>query len=159
MHHHFTPLRRLTRYFTASLLGTAADLFFLWLFTLLVRSYSATYIVGPVLSFQLAMLINFAVSCLWIWPDRLQKGLKHHFWKRFAAYDIAALMILGIKMILIILLEQMTHWGVLLCNLVALTITGTLNFFIRERFIFSPAAFPSPLEIHTEDGIIKIKGE
>jgi putative flippase GtrA len=155
----FSAFRRLFRYLTASILGTAADLFFLWLYTLFVESYSATYIIGPVFSFQIAMLINFTASCLWIWPDRIPKGQKHHFWKRFLSYDIAAMMILGVKMILIILLERLTGWGVLLCNLIALTVTGVLNFFIRERLIFSPGSFASPLEIHDGDGIMGIKGD
>ena len=133
--------KRVLRYFLGSILGTVADISALWLLkSFLLSGYMQTYILAPVLSFEMAVLLNFAISYHWVWRDRVQaiKCLED-FFSRLHRYNLASLFVLCIKMFLLISIERIFRLDVVLCNLIALTITGVINFFIREYFIFGKA--------------------
>ncbi len=140
--------RRLMRYFFGSIISTVTDIAVLWVLKAWIFSgYFFTYLFAPVLSFEIALVINFAISYHWVWRDRVEamRCLKD-FFARFRKYQLASLLVLGIKMLLLIAIERMFRFDVVLCNLIALTFTGIINFFIREHLIFGKKSAKPPVE-------------
>ena len=56
--------------------------------------------------------------------------------KRFVVFNIAALSGFAVKMLFLLLFERIYGWDVIICNLVALCISGVLNFFVEKLIVF-----------------------
>ncbi|MFA7136469.1 MAG: GtrA family protein, partial [Bacteroidales bacterium] len=63
------------------------------------------------------------------------KGIKT-FFIRFVAFNLASVLGFVIKMSLLLLFERLFGWSVVLCNIVALLISGIINFILAEFVIF-----------------------
>ena len=61
------------KFLISRLLGTVVDTLVLWILsrTILDGGYSATYIVAPIISFEMAVMSNFLCSYYWIWTARI----------------------------------------------------------------------------------------
>ena len=131
-------LKRLGKYFTASLLGTGVDTLMLWLFShyLFSGSYFGRNILSPTLSFECAVLVNFCSSYFFIWKDRIQKYNTGSFFSHYAAYNLSCTGGFLIKIGLLQLVLWITHLDVVLCNLIALCFSGLYNFTMNDRVIF-----------------------
>ncbi len=118
--------------------GTVVDTAVLWLLAHYIFSggYLATYILSPIISFEAAVVSNFLLSYYWIWSSRIDSRTHRSFWHHFVAFNISSLAGFGVKMIFLLLFERLFGWNVVLCNLVALCISGMLNFFLSDSLVF-----------------------
>ena len=113
----------------------------LWILSDLVftDSYWGEYIVSPVISFQCAVVVNFAIAYFYIWKDRTRDapdaGIRR-FFRLFIAYDLSCSAVFAIRLGIMLLIERFTSWDVVLCNLLAMCFSGILNFAIDNVLIF-----------------------
>ena len=120
------------------LLGTGVDTLVLWLCSdfLLSGTYWGKNIISPMISFEFAVFSNFICSYYWIWSNRVEDKSAKSFLKHFVVFNIAALSGFVVKMLFLLLFEYIFGWDVVVCNLVALCISGVLNFFIEKLVVF-----------------------
>ncbi|MBR5324701.1 MAG: GtrA family protein [Muribaculaceae bacterium] len=112
------------------LLGTGVDTLVLWICSdfIFSSSYYGVNIVSPTISFEFAVMSNFICSYYWIWrSNRIAKDTKS-VWRKFLIFNISAIAGFLIKMGFLLLFEAIFGWDVIVCNLVALLISGILNF-------------------------------
>ena len=125
-------------YILSRYLGTGVDTLVLWLCSDFIFSgnYFGRNVLSPIISFEFAVMSNFICSYFFIWNNRVErKGVKG-FLKHFVIFNIAALSGFAIKMLFLLLFERIYGWDVIICNLVALCISGVLNFFVEKLIVF-----------------------
>lgn len=132
--------------------GTVVDTAVLWLLSHLIfgGGYLATYILSPIISFEAAVVCNFLLSYYWIWSSRVISHTRRSFWRHFVAFNLSSLAGFMVKMLFLLLFERLFGWNVVLCNLVALCISGVLNFLLSDTLVFRKQA---PRPIHELLGI------
>jgi len=129
-------IKKITKFTLTGITGTIVDTTILWLLkTFVFHSYFTIYIISPAISFEVAMLNNYIISYFWIWHDRVEKKPKD-FLLRILPYNATALTAFGVKMVFLILIERMFHFDVVICNILALLISGIVNFIGGEKWIF-----------------------
>lgn len=118
--------------------GTVVDTAVLWLLShhIFGGGYFTTYILSPIISFEAAVVSNFLLSYYWIWSSRVGSHTRRSFWHHFAAFNLSSLAGFGVKMLFLLLFEKLFGWNVVLCNLVALCISGMLNFILTDNVVF-----------------------
>ena len=131
-------LTKYLKFMLSRALGTGVDTLVVWLVAhfVLRGGYWATYVISPVISFECAVMSNFLCSYFWIWRSRISHRNRHSFWRHFAAFNISSLAGFGVKMLFLLLFEKIFGWGVVVCNLAALCISGGLNFLLSEVVVF-----------------------
>ena len=131
------PLR-FVEFFLTRNIGTLVDCGVLWLLADLVfkGSYAGRNIVSPTLSFEAAVMVNYVTSCLWIWGARIEDNSFRTHLHRFLTFNVSSLMGFLLKMAFLLLFERLFGWHVVICNLVALAISGFFNFFLAEAWVF-----------------------
>ena len=128
---------RFAKFVVSRLLGTLVDTLVLWIITrYLFFSYVGQYVVAPAISFEVAMFHNYILSYFYIWHKNIPMKIPRDFFIRLITYNISSLVGFFIKMGFLILLERLFGWDVLICNILALLISGFVNFFIAERIVF-----------------------
>ena len=112
------------------LLVTGVDTLVLWIFSdfIFSSSYFGRNIISPTISFEAAVICNFFCSYYWIWKNNTDKRGKKSFLFKFAVFNLSAILGFLIKMGFLLLFEAIFGWDVVVCNLVALLISGLLNF-------------------------------
>lgn len=130
-------IRRLPKFFGANIIGTVVDTSVLWIFShYIFKGYVGEYIISPIISFECAVMSNYICSYFGVWKDRS----KHHSGKEFAhkyiLYNLSSSAVFLFKMALLLLLEVAFGWNVVICNLVALCLSGLVNFALGEWVIF-----------------------
>ena len=120
------------------LIGTGVDTLVLWLTSHFIFSggYVATYVLSPLISFEAAVMSNFLCSYYWIWSSRISEHSRRSFWRHFVGFNISSLAGFVVKMLFLLLLERWFGLNVIICNLLALCISGVLNFFLSEAVVF-----------------------
>ena len=122
--------------------GTGVDTLVLWVCSdYLFTSYWGSYVLSPIISFEFAVMSNFLWSYYWIWSSRIENKCKVDFWKRFLAFNISSCGGFLIKMLFLILFEQIFGWDVVWCNLTALLISGVFNYILTDFWVFSSKRF------------------
>jgi putative flippase GtrA len=130
-------LKRVPKFVLVNAAGTVVDNVVLWLFSHYVfHSYVGDYLLSPLISFECAVFTNFCFSFFFIWKDRVEYGNMRAFFKKYAFYNISSSMTFLIKMGFLLLFELLFGWNVVICNLAALCISGTINFSMGEWVIF-----------------------
>ena len=130
-------LKRVPKFFMGNLVGTLVDTLVLWVFSHFVfRHYVGQVIISPFISFECAVFTNFLVSYYFIWNDRITQKTKKTFVRHYAAYNISCTGAFFIKMGVLMLIQYLTKWDVVICNLIALCVSGIFNFMINEFVIF-----------------------
>ncbi|MBR6757060.1 MAG: GtrA family protein [Bacteroidaceae bacterium] len=131
-------MRSYIQFVLSRLLGTGVDTLVLWLCSDFIFSgnYFGRNILSPMISFEFAVMSNFLCSYYWIWSNRIENKNARSFIKHFVVFNIAALSGFIVKMLFLLLFEHLFGWDVIVCNLVALLISGVLNFFIEKLFVF-----------------------
>ena len=117
-------------YILSRYLGTGVDTLVLWLCSDFIFSgnYFGRNVLSPMISFEFAVISNFLCSYFFIWNNRVEDKSVKSFFKHFIVFNIAALSGFAIKMLFLLLFEHIYGWDVIVCNLVALLISGILNF-------------------------------
>ncbi len=88
------------------------------------EGYWREYVISPVISFQCAVAVNFAISYFYVWKDRTRTGPdagKRRFFRLFVLYDLSGSAVFLLRLGLMLLVERFT---------------GILNFTIENLLIF-----------------------
>ena len=128
-------LVRFLKYSGTSLAGTLVDTLVLWILSDLVftKGYWGEYVVSPAISFQCAVITNFLISYFYVWKDR--KKTRNPF-LTFLYYDISCTAVFILRLGFLLLVERIFGWDVVICNLVAMCVTGIINFVMNNQVIF-----------------------
>ena len=134
-------LIRYAKFAGTSAVGSVVDTLVLWLLSDLVftKGYWGEYIISPLISFQCAVAVNFTISYFYVWKDRTRKrpdASVRRFFKLFGAYDISASVVFLFRLGVLLLIERFTGWDVVICNLIAMCFSGSINFTINNLLIF-----------------------
>ena len=118
------------KFVVTRLLGTGVDTLVLWICSdfIFSSSYVGVNIVSPTISFEFAVMCNFLCSYYWIWRNNSITKSKKTVLKKFLIFNISAVAGFMIKMGFLLLFEAIFGWDVIICNLVALCISGIINF-------------------------------
>jgi len=128
-------LVRFLKYSGTSLAGTLVDTLVLWILSDLVftKGYWGEYVVSPAISFQCAVITNFLISYFYVWKDR--KKTRNPF-LTFLYYDLSCTAVFLLRLGFLLLVERIFGWDVVICNLVAMCVTGIINFVLNNQVIF-----------------------
>ncbi len=138
------PIRRIGEFILANALGTLVDTAVLWIFAsfILDGSYLGENIISPVISFEAAVLTNFLCSYSVIWRDRITCRGKKSFFRHYIPYNLSCTGVFFFRLGLLVLAKEITGVHVVLCNLMAMCVTGLLNFLLGDKLIFRKAPAP-----------------
>jgi len=126
----------LTKFTLRGIAGAIVDTIVLWLLsTYFFHSYFAKYILAPSISFEVSIICTYSICYYWIWNNRVHNNTKDYF-RRIPGYNATALISFAVKMALLITIERIFHFDVVICNLLALSVSGFVNYFISEKIIF-----------------------
>ena len=119
-------------------MGTAVDMLVLWICShfLLKGSYFGEYILSPFISFECALLVNFVFQRNLTWRGRTDGKTLSSLNRLYLVYNISCTGVFLVKMAALLIIERLSGWDVLICNLLALCISGTINFLIGDKVIF-----------------------
>ena len=108
--------------------------------------YWWTFWVSPVISFEAAVITNFVIAYFWVWRERISKRSPRSFLRHYAGYNAAATGVFFIKLLVmqgIHLLMVAFGWfqnksyEPVLCNMLALCVSGCFSFVLNEFVVFS----------------------
>ena len=127
--------------------GTLVDLGVHWWLsaTFYTESYLWRFLIAPVISFELAVLTNFMIAYNIVWRERISKRSTRSFFRHYAAYNATATGVFCIKLLaiqgyhlLFVVLGwfQDANYEPVLCNLLALCISGCFSFVLNEFVVF-----------------------
>ena len=130
-------LHRIPKFAVGNLLGTFVDTLVLWVFSHFVfHSYVGKVIISPIISFEFAVFSNFVFSYYMTWKDRISHHSGKSFIRHYGAYNASCTGGFLIKMGILLLIQALTKWDVVICNLLALCVSGIYNFIMNELVIF-----------------------
>lgn len=137
----WSPLTRYMKFIGTSVAGTIVDTLVLWILSDLVfaKGYWGEFIVSPVISFQCAVAVNFVASYFYVWRDRTRYSAergKKRFFRLYLAYNLSSSAVFLLRLGIILLIGKFTGWDVVVCNLLAMCISGILNFAVENIVIF-----------------------
>ncbi len=129
--------KRLLKYTLSNVAGSLVDNLVLWVFaTYIFHTYTLRYVVSPIISFECSSFVNFLLAYNVIWRSRITTRGARSFLRHFAGFNISATGIFLVKLGLINVIASLFHWHPVICNLVALCITGIGNYAVNEFVIF-----------------------
>ena len=134
-------LIRYAKFAGTSAVGSVVDTLVLWLLSDLVftKGYLGEYIISPFISFQCAVAVNFTISYFYVWKDRTRKrpdASVRRFFKLFGGYNLSTSAVFLFRLGVLLLIERLTGWDVVICNLIAMCFSGIINFTINNLLIF-----------------------
>lgn len=127
--------------------GTLVDLGVHWWLSasFLQDRYWWTFWVSPVISFELAVITNFLIAYYYVWRERISQRTTRSFFRHYAGYNATAtgvffvklLVMQGIHLLMVSLgwFQDKTYEPVL-CNLLAMCLSGVLSFVLNEFVVF-----------------------
>lgn len=128
-------LKKFSRFVLAGSFGTVVDTTVLWVLSHYVfRRYAGDYLLAPLMSFECAVFTNYCTAYFFVWHERTRR--RGQFFRKYVWYNLSATGTFLVKMCFLLVLEGLFKWNVVICNLVALCISGTINFCIGEWVIF-----------------------
>lgn len=134
-------MEKILRYFKfmlSTLAGTVVDCAVMWLLAekLFTENEMAQLLVAPSVSFECAVFTNFVLAYFFVWQDRVRNRSARNFLLRFFPYNMSCIAAFLIKMIPFVLIRRFAGLNVVVCNLLALAVSGLFNFFMNEWVIF-----------------------
>lgn len=100
---------------------------------------------SPVISFEAAVLTNFLIAYYLVWKERISRRDTRSFFRHYAGYNATATGVFCVKLVimqgfhlLFIALNwfQGTTYEPVLCNLLAMCLSGILSFVLNEYVVF-----------------------
>ena len=129
--------KRLPKFIGVNLLGTVVDTAVLWIFShYIFHGYVGQYIVSPIISFECAVICNYVFSYFGVWKDRAEHHNSREIVQKYIMYNLSSSAVFLFKMGLLLLIEVSFGWNVVICNLVALCLSGLINFALGEWVVF-----------------------
>ena len=107
--------------------------------------YWWSFWVAPVISFEAAVLTNFLIAYFFVWRERISQRSTRSFFRHFAGYNATATGVFFVKLLIMQgfhLLFVAFGWfqdktyEPVLCNLLALCISGCFSFVLNEFVVF-----------------------
>ncbi len=130
-------LKRFPKFLAGNLAGTAVDTLVIWLFSHFVfDGYVGKVIISPVISFEIANFVNFLICYYLTWNDRISQFSGKSFMRHYLAYNISCTGSFLLKMGMLMLIQYLTKWDVVICNLLALCVSGGFSLIMNEFVIF-----------------------
>ena len=133
-------LVRYLKFMGTSVVGTIVDTLVLWILSdfIFTKGYWGEYVISPVISFQCALTANFLISYFYVWKDRtvVSGASTKRFFKLFFAYNLSGSAVFLLRLGALLIIEKFTGWDVVICNLLAMCVSGVLNFAINNLLIF-----------------------
>lgn len=133
-------LIRYLKFMGTSVVGTIVDTLVLWILSdfIFTKGYWGEYVISPVISFQCALTANFLISYFYVWKDRtvVSGASTKRFFKLFFAYNLSSSAVFLLRLGALLIIEKFTGWDVVICNLLAMCVSGVLNFAINNLLIF-----------------------
>lgn len=133
-------LIRYLKFIGTSVVGTIVDTLVLWILSdfVFTKGYWGEYVISPVISFQCALTANFLISYFYVWKDRtaVSGASTKRFFKLYFAYNLSGSAVFLLRLGALLIIEKFTGWDVVICNLLAMCVSGVLNFAINNMVIF-----------------------
>ena len=133
-------LIRYLKFMGTSVVGTIVDTLVLWILSdfIFTKGYWGEYVISPVISFQCALTANFLISYFYVWKDRtvVSGASTKRFFKLFVPYNLSGSAVFLLRLGALLIIEKFTGWDVVICNLLAMCVSGVLNFAINNLLIF-----------------------
>lgn len=132
-------LVRYVKFLGTSIIGTVVDMLVLWLFSDFVfnNGYGGEYLLSPVISFQCAVFVNYSIFYLYVWKDRVaSRKSSGFFFRKYLAYNLSCSGIFLLRFGAMLLVERFTGWDVVLCSLMAMCVSGIVNFLLTNNVVF-----------------------
>lgn len=130
-------MAKISSFLATNLLGTVVDTLVLWVFSDFVfHNYWGQYYISPLISFECAVTTNFISFYFFTWRDRIKVRTFKRFLKKYVFFNLSSTGVFLFKMLILITLERIFGWDVVICNLVALCVSGVINFVMDEWVIF-----------------------
>lgn len=133
-------LIRYLKFMGTSVVGTIVDTLVLWILSdfIFTKGYWGEYVISPVISFQCALTANFLISYFYVWKDRtvVSGASTKRFFKLYFTYNLSGSAVFLLRLGALLIIEKFTGWDVVICNLLAMCVSGVLNFIINNMFIF-----------------------
>ena len=133
-------LIRYLKFMGTSVVGTIVDTLVLWILSdfVFTKGYWGEYVISPVISFQCALTANFLISYFYVWKDRtaVSGASTKRFFKLYFTYNLSGSAVFLLRLGALLIIEKFTGWDVVICNLLAMCVSGVLNFTINNMFIF-----------------------
>ena len=140
-------LTKLIMFMLTSFVGTLADLGLHWYLSSnwFTDSYFWTFWAAPFISFEVAVLTNFLTAYYFVWKERITYRGTRSFLRHYAAYNATCTGTFMVKMALMQGIHflfvslgwlQDISFEPVLCNFIAMTFSGCLNFYMSEWVIF-----------------------
>ena len=130
---------RYVKFLGTSVIGTMVDMLVLWILSdhIFDKGYWGEYVLSPMLSFQAAVLVNYSIFYFYVWKDRVnsKKGIRS-FIRLYIAYDISCSTVFLLRLGGLLIIERLTGWDVVLCNVSAMAVSGIVNFLLNNNLIF-----------------------
>lgn len=129
------------KFLGTSIVGSLVDTLVLWLLSDLVfkGGYWGEYVISPLISFQCAVAANFVISYFYVWKDRTRArsdASAKRFSQLYLAYNFSGSAVFLFRLAVLLIIERITSWDVVVCNLLAMCFSGILNFAINNLVIF-----------------------
>lgn len=130
-------LGRFFKFSGSTIIGTVVDsavLFALseWVFS----SYAGRFLLAPTLSFEAAVINNYLFSYFWVWNTRVPRTMRD-LGVRFLLYNLNTALVFVGKLALLVVINLLTGFHVVICNFMALVVSGIANFLLQDRLVFS----------------------
>lgn len=133
-------LIRYLKFMGTSVVGTIVDTLVLWILSdfIFTKGYWGEYVISPVISFQCALTANFLISYFYVWKDRtvVSGASTKRFFKLYFTYNLSGSAVFLLRLGALLIIEKFTGWDVVICNLLAMCVSGVLNFVINNLLIF-----------------------
>ena len=132
-------LLRYIKFLGASAAGTAVDMLLLWILSdfVFTEGYKGEYILSPLISFQCAVIVNYTVFYFYVWKDRVASFRSISFFlRRYLRYNLSCSSVFLLRYGLILLIGKLTSWDVIICSLLAMCVSGIVNFLLTNNIVF-----------------------
>lgn len=132
-------LVRYVKFLGTSAIGTSVDMLVLWILSDFVfeKGYWGEYLLSPVLSFQCAVLVNYTIFYFYVWKDKVApKRSVRFFFKKYFAYNLSCSSVFLLRFGAMLLIERFTGWDVIICTLLAMCMSGIINFLMTDNVVF-----------------------
>lgn len=132
-------LVRYVKFLGTSIIGTLTDMLVLWLLSdfAFTRGYFGEYILSPVVSFQCAVFVNFTIFYFYVWKDRIApKRSMQQFFRKYLTYNISCSGVFMLRFCVMLIIERFTGWDVVVCSLLAMCVSGIINFLLTDNVVF-----------------------
>ena len=137
----------LLKFSLTSTAGTTVDLGLHWVLSKFVfdGNYWGTFWVAPTISFEMSTIVNYLIAFFFIWKDRITERTPRSFFHHLLGYNAACIgayliklgLMQGLHFLFVSLgwFQELSYEPVL-CNFIAILISGLFTFVVNEYFVF-----------------------